>query len=337
MTLDEALEIYRQPKQRGRRAAATAPLRELGADAATGKPMVIKDGRFGPYVTDGETNASLRKGDSVEAITDERASELLAERRAKAPAPKRARSRPAAEGRRDEGRREEGAEPKAAAQSRTGARRGRRAQHDGRRHPRAAVRPGTCGVPGAGLLRRRQQRLDRRRHPLAVRPPRRGGRRLLHHQAHLPRPRRLPGLAPPPPPPRPGPATASSSSVELLRQVARQDLALRPLLRGQLVAARRRERLRRLGPLLGLLGDDLPTSASSSSRACLPATSTVWTAVSVIRSVDLTSSSRDFIAGGEVGPQPLLEGAHAAPRTLAVPALARRALPHAATLAAPVR
>ena len=51
--------------------------------------MVIKDGRFGPYVTDGETNASLRKGDSVEEITDERASELLAERRAKAPTPKK--------------------------------------------------------------------------------------------------------------------------------------------------------------------------------------------------------------------------------------------------------
>ncbi|MDF3051367.1 MAG: topoisomerase, partial [Pseudonocardia sp.] len=64
VTLDEALEIYRQPKQRGRRsAAATPPLRELGSDSATGQPMVIKDGRFGPYVTDGETNASLRKGD----------------------------------------------------------------------------------------------------------------------------------------------------------------------------------------------------------------------------------------------------------------------------------
>ena len=86
VTLDEALEIYRQPKQRGRRtAAATPPLRELGADTATSKPMVIKDGRFGPYVTDGETNASLRKGDSVEEITDERASELLAERRAEGP------------------------------------------------------------------------------------------------------------------------------------------------------------------------------------------------------------------------------------------------------------
>jgi DNA topoisomerase-1 len=84
VTLDEAVEIYKQPKQRGRRtAAATPPLRELGKDAATGKPMVIKDGRFGPYVTDGETNASLRKGDAVETLTDERASELLAERRAK--------------------------------------------------------------------------------------------------------------------------------------------------------------------------------------------------------------------------------------------------------------
>ncbi len=91
VTLDEAVEIYKQPKQRGRAAAAaTAPLRELGEDANSKKPMVIKDGRFGPYVTDGETNASLRKGDSVEQLTDERASELLAERRAKAPAPKKA-------------------------------------------------------------------------------------------------------------------------------------------------------------------------------------------------------------------------------------------------------
>jgi DNA topoisomerase-1 len=91
VTLDEAVEIYKQPKQRGRRtAAATPPLRELGKDAATGQPMVIKDGRFGPYVTDGETNASLRKGDSIEQITDERASELLAERRARGGTTKRA-------------------------------------------------------------------------------------------------------------------------------------------------------------------------------------------------------------------------------------------------------
>ncbi len=90
VTLDEAVAIYQQPKQRGRRTAdATPPLRELGPDTATKKPMVIKDGRFGPYVTDGETNASLRKGDSVEQLTDERASELLAERRSRGPAPKK--------------------------------------------------------------------------------------------------------------------------------------------------------------------------------------------------------------------------------------------------------
>ncbi|WP_245668372.1 type I DNA topoisomerase [Nocardia xishanensis] len=90
VTLDEALKIYAEPKRRGRQAASAAPLRELGNDAATGKPMVIKDGRFGPYVTDGETNASLRKGDEVESITDERASELLADRRARGPVKKAA-------------------------------------------------------------------------------------------------------------------------------------------------------------------------------------------------------------------------------------------------------
>lgn len=86
ITLEEALKIYAEPKRRGRQAASAPPLRELGADPATGKPMVIKDGRFGPYVTDGETNASLRKGDEVASITDERAAELLADRRAKGPA-----------------------------------------------------------------------------------------------------------------------------------------------------------------------------------------------------------------------------------------------------------
>ena len=89
VTLDEALKIYAEPKRRGRQGAATPPLRELGVDQASGKPMVIKDGRFGPYVTDGETNASLRKGDDVLSITDERASELLADRRARGPVVKR--------------------------------------------------------------------------------------------------------------------------------------------------------------------------------------------------------------------------------------------------------
>ncbi|MDI9975222.1 type I DNA topoisomerase [Rhodococcus sp. IEGM 1307] len=90
VTLDEALKIYAEPKRRGRQAAATPPLRELGVDAVSEKPMVIKDGRFGPYVTDGETNASLRKGDEVESITDARASELLADRRARGPVKKKA-------------------------------------------------------------------------------------------------------------------------------------------------------------------------------------------------------------------------------------------------------
>jgi DNA topoisomerase-1 len=91
ITLDEALKIYSEPKRRGRQAASLPPLRELGPDPATGKTMVIKDGRFGPYVTDGETNASLRKGDDVVSITEERAAELLADRRARGPAKRTAR------------------------------------------------------------------------------------------------------------------------------------------------------------------------------------------------------------------------------------------------------
>ncbi|MGW0821897.1 type I DNA topoisomerase [Streptomyces sp. NPDC002845] len=94
ITLEEALAIYAQPKQRGR-AAAKPPLKELGEDPVSGKPVVVKDGRFGPYVTDGETNATLRSGDSVETITPERGFELLAEKRAKGPAKKTAKKTPA--------------------------------------------------------------------------------------------------------------------------------------------------------------------------------------------------------------------------------------------------
>jgi DNA topoisomerase-1 len=90
LTLAEAKELFSQPKPRGRRTGAAAPpLRELGEDPATGKPMVIKEGRFGPYVTDGETNASLRKGDEVGSVTVVRAAELLADRRAAPPATRR--------------------------------------------------------------------------------------------------------------------------------------------------------------------------------------------------------------------------------------------------------
>ncbi len=85
VTLEAALALFAQPKTRGRRAAASA-LRELGSDPASEKPIVVKDGRYGPYVTDGEVNATLPKDLTVEAVTLERAAELLAEKRAKAPA-----------------------------------------------------------------------------------------------------------------------------------------------------------------------------------------------------------------------------------------------------------
>ena len=86
--LDEALTVLAQPRQRRGRQAAP-PLKELGPDPSSGKPIVVKAGRYGPYVTDGETNASLRQGDDPEELPLERAVELLAERRAKGPAKKR--------------------------------------------------------------------------------------------------------------------------------------------------------------------------------------------------------------------------------------------------------
>ncbi|MGV0404313.1 type I DNA topoisomerase [Corynebacterium sp. Marseille-P4611] len=82
ITLDEARRIYAEPKRRGR-AAAQPPIKQLGDNDVSGKPMTVKDGRFGPYVTDGTTNASLRRGDDPEQLTDARANELLSERRAK--------------------------------------------------------------------------------------------------------------------------------------------------------------------------------------------------------------------------------------------------------------
>jgi DNA topoisomerase-1 len=90
ISLAGAKELFDQPKGRGRRAAAPA-LRELGEDPASSRPIVIKEGRYGPYVTDGETNASLRR-DDVDSITVQRAIELLAERRAAGPAAPRRRA-----------------------------------------------------------------------------------------------------------------------------------------------------------------------------------------------------------------------------------------------------
>jgi DNA topoisomerase I len=91
LTLEDALQILSQPKRRRGQREAAPPLKELGADPSSGKPIVLKEGRFGPYVTDGETNASLRKEDSVEEITPARAAELLGERRARGPSKPRAR------------------------------------------------------------------------------------------------------------------------------------------------------------------------------------------------------------------------------------------------------
>ena len=82
VTLDEARRIYAEPKRRGR-AAAQPPIKQLGDNDVSGKPMTVKDGRFGPYVTDGETNASLQRGDTPETMTDARANELLSARRAR--------------------------------------------------------------------------------------------------------------------------------------------------------------------------------------------------------------------------------------------------------------
>ncbi|AKU65492.1 DNA topoisomerase I [Schaalia meyeri] len=90
ITLEQALAIYAQPKTRGR-TAARPPLREFGEDPISGKKVTVKDGRFGPYVTDGETNVTVPRAETVEDLTAERAYELLADKRAKGPAPKRAR------------------------------------------------------------------------------------------------------------------------------------------------------------------------------------------------------------------------------------------------------
>lgn len=87
ITLEEALAKYAEPKYGARRASSA--LKEFDADPVSGKPIKLKDGRFGPYVTDGETNATVPRGENAMEITFERAVELIADKRAKGPAPKK--------------------------------------------------------------------------------------------------------------------------------------------------------------------------------------------------------------------------------------------------------
>ncbi|WP_434969002.1 type I DNA topoisomerase [Microbacterium sp. bgisy207] len=91
ITLEQALELYAQPKYGARRASSA--LKEFDADPTSGKPIRLRDGRFGPYVTDGETNATIPRGEQVDDVTFERAVQLLADKRAKGPAPKRTTTR----------------------------------------------------------------------------------------------------------------------------------------------------------------------------------------------------------------------------------------------------
>ncbi len=103
ITLEQALERYAQPKYGARR--ATAALKEFDADPVSGKPVRIRDGRFGPYVTDGETNATIPRGESVDDVDFERAVQLLADKRAKGPAPSRSGARRASGARKTPARR----------------------------------------------------------------------------------------------------------------------------------------------------------------------------------------------------------------------------------------
>ncbi|KAA9395303.1 type I DNA topoisomerase [Kocuria coralli] len=110
ITLEEAQRIYALPKQRGR-GAAKPPLKDLGTDPITERPMIIKEGRFGEYITDGETNVTVPRSETVEQMTRERASQLLSEKRAKGPAPKKSGSR-ASSSRTGSGKRQKASTPR---------------------------------------------------------------------------------------------------------------------------------------------------------------------------------------------------------------------------------
>ena len=89
VTAVDPLALLAQPRKFGRRGAPKPPLRDFGTDPISGRSVIAKDGKFGTYVTDGETNASLTRGDRLEHMSPERAFELLAARRANPPEPKK--------------------------------------------------------------------------------------------------------------------------------------------------------------------------------------------------------------------------------------------------------
>ena len=121
VTMERAKALFAEPKRRRGQAAPKPPLRELGNDLVSERPVVVKDGRFGPYVTDGETNASLRKGDLVEEITIERASELLQIRRETAPKKKKAGARKKAAKKKSTAKKKSAAKKKTAAKKKSAA------------------------------------------------------------------------------------------------------------------------------------------------------------------------------------------------------------------------
>jgi DNA topoisomerase-1 len=164
VTIGEALSLFSEPKKR-RYGATAAPLRELGPDPESGGPIVLRSGRFGPYVTDGTTNASLRRGDDPEALTFERAAELIADRRAAGPS-KRAGGRRPASVRKSPGAkkaaprkpaakkataRKAPAAKKAAAKKSSGAKKAGARKATGARASATATKAATRRAPGAAL------------------------------------------------------------------------------------------------------------------------------------------------------------------------------------------
>ncbi len=95
VTLDQALELLAQPKRRRAAGGKKEPIRVFDASPVTGAPVELLEGRYGPYVTDGTTNASLPRGVSPQEVSFERALDLLAERAAKGPSPRKMRKKAA--------------------------------------------------------------------------------------------------------------------------------------------------------------------------------------------------------------------------------------------------